>query len=775
MTTVYICEKPMQGVDYGKALGFKDLAEKKGYLEDKNSDTVITWGKGHLFRLFEPYEYDEKYKFTKSINDLPIIPNKFEYKLGTSETELYKKRQFEIVEKFVKKATKIVIATDPDREGEVIAQMIIDKCGYKGPVTRVLTKGLDLKSLTKAIADMQDASLTYNLYIAGKARTAADWFIGINLSRAMTLINRNMVEGNLPVGRIIMPTVNLVYIRDMEIESFISKDYYEVSAEFHATAGKLKTSWSIPEKYLDELEEKLLKKEIADEVSKKCRNKDGKVTKAEKKRKQTAAPLPFSLLELQAKAYNEFGFKSDRVLELAQSLYEVHKATTYPRSDCQYLPNAQFSEVPEVLEAVMKTDPNNAEIRELVAQANPKLKSDMWNDSKVTAHHAIIPTGTPANISRMNEDEVKLYDLIRRYYIAQFLPKYEYDSTVLEIECEGEVFKITGSMPAAQGWKIALKTKEKSADDEIPLLKVGETVKCVDTKTESKKTKPPARLNEATLLKEMQNASKYITNPVYKKIIKSTEGLGTSATRANIIKNAFKYEYIKNDKNGTIITTEKARSLIKALPEMIKSVETSAYWESILEEIAKGENTPETFFEMQKKIVIEIIEEMKEGKYRIETAVGMTYQCPKCNSGLKRVKSLKNGKFYWVCLDKEVCKSIFPDNRGKPGEVIEREVVDQGTVAHKCTKCSEALVRKKGQYGFYWQCSLETCKQNYKDDNMTPVEIVKKVIAKDYQCPVCKKGFLVERGKEGKKFWGCSAYPACKTTKKDDGGKPEGF
>jgi ssDNA-binding Zn-finger/Zn-ribbon topoisomerase 1 len=208
---------------------------------------------------------------------------------------------------------------------------------------------------------------------------------------------------------------------------------------------------------------------------------------------------------------------------------------------------------------------------------------------------------------------------------------------------------------------------------------------------------------------------------------------------------------------------------------MIKSVETSAYWESILEEIAKGENTPETFFEMQKKIVIEIIEEMKEGKYRIESAVGMTYQCPKCNSGLKRVKSLKNGKFYWVCLDKETCKSIYPDNRGKPGEVIEREVVDQGTVAHKCTKCSEALVRKKGQYGFYWQCSLETCKQNYKDDNMTPVEIVKKVIAKDYQCPVCKKGFLVERGKEGKKFWGCSAFPACKTTKKDDGGKPEGF
>lgn len=774
MTIVYICEKPDQGVDYGKALGFKDLNKGKGYLEDKGSNTVITWAIGHLVRLYEPYEYDAKYKSTRTVDELPIIPKEFKFKLSDAEKDSYKKKQFNIVKGLLKNASEVIIATDPDREGETIGREILDIVGYNGKISRVLVSALDQKSILKAISLKQDASKTENLYRSGVARTSADWFVGINLSRAMTIINRNMVEGNLPMGRILIPTVNLVYMRDMEIEKFVSKDYFEVSAEFRNDSNsKIKTSWIIPPKLLDEIEEKLLKKEPAEEVVKKCKGNEGIVTKAEKKRKQTSAPLPFSLLELQSKAYNEFGYKADKVLELAQSLYEKHKATTYPRTDCQYLPTNQFIEVKDVLDSVIKTDPSNEIIKELISQCNIKQKSEAWNDSKLTAHHAIIPTSTPADVNKMSDEERNVYDLVRRTYIAQFLPKYEYDSTVLEVECEGEKFKVTGSMPAVQGWKIAFNTKEKK-EDELPLLKVGEKVKCTDAKLEAKKTKPPARFNNATLLQAMTDASKFIEDPELKKILKATKGLGTVATQANIVKNAMKYEYLKEEKNN-IITTEKARLLIPATPDMIKSIETSAYWESMLEEISMGENNPDAFLDQMKKALIQIISEMKEGKYRIQTAVGMTYQCPKCNSGLKRVKSVKNGKFYWVCLDKENCKSIFPDNRGKPGEVIQREEVDQGSVEHKCTTCGEKLIRKNGQYGFYWQCSGEKCKKNYKDNNMTPVEIVKKEIQKDFACPVCKKGFLVERGKEGNKFWGCSNFPKCKTTKKDDGGKPEGF
>lgn len=774
MTTVYICEKPAQGADYAKALGFRDLTTGKGYLEDKGSNTIITWAIGHLVRLYEPYEYDEKYKYTKNLDELPIIPTKFKFKLSDDPKDAYKKKQFNIVKGILKNATEVVIATDPDREGETIGREILELLNYNGKMSRVLVSALDQKSILKGIGAKQDAALTENLYLSGVARTTADWFIGINLSRAITMINRNMVEGNLPVGRILIPTVNLVYMRDMEIEKFVPKDYFEVSAEFQTQNNeKLKTSWVIPPKLLDEIEEKLLKKEPADEVAKKCRNTEGVVTKAEKKRKQTAAPLPFSLLDLQTKAYSEFGYKADKVLGLAQSLYEKHKATTYPRTDCSYLPTSQFSDARDVLDAVIKTDPSNPVIKELVGQANVKQKSDAWNDSKLSAHHAIIPTSTPADINKMSDEEKNIYDLVRRTYIAQFLPKYEYDSTSIEIECQGEKFKVTGSMPAIQGWKIAFNTRDKK-EDELPQLKVGEKINCNDTKVESKKTKPPARFNNATLLQAMTDAGKYIENAELKKILKASKGLGTVATQANIVNNAMRYEYLKEDKNN-IITTEKARLLIQAAPDMIKSIETSAYWESILEEISIGQNNSESFFELQKKNLIQIISEMKEGKYRIESAVGMTYQCPKCNSGLKRVKSTKNGKFYWVCLDKEKCRSIFPDNRGKPGEVIEREVVEQGVVEHKCSSCSHKLTRKKGQYGFYWQCSNEACKKNYKDDNMTPIEIVKKEIVKDYACPVCKKGFLVERGKEGKKFWGCSNFPKCKTTKKDEGGKPEGF
>lgn len=776
--TLYICEKPDQGLDYAKALNFKDLNKSKGYVEDKANNVMITWAVGHLVRLFEPYEYDEKYKYTKTISDLPIIPPKFKFKVSDGEKEAYKKKQYNIVAGLVKNASEVIIATDPDREGETIGCELLELMNYKGKVSRVLAQALDSKSIIKAIVNKQDASLTRNLYLAGVSRTMADWFIGINLSRAVTLINKNMIDGNLPVGRIITPTVNLVYMRDMEIENFISKEYYEVSADFiNIEKSKLKTSWLIPEKLLDELERKLLTKEPANEVVSKCKNSEGVVTKAEKKRMYKDAPLPFSLLDLQSKAYSTFGYKADQVLALAQSLYEKHKATTYPRTDCSYLPNSQFGEVREVLDAVLKTDPSNDEIKKLVGMANVKQKSNAWNDSKLTAHHAIIPTGTPANVSKMSTEEANIYDLVRRTYIAQFLPKYEYDSTSIEIECQGEKFKVTGSVPAVPGWKVAfgdkLSEKEKT-DDQLPLLKVGEKVKCNDAKVETKKTKPPSRFNNSTLIQAMTEASKYIENPELKKILKSTKGLGTVATQANIVNNAMRYEYLKEDKNN-IITTEKARLLIQAVPDMIKSIETSAYWESMLEDISTGQTSPEAFFDIQKKALVQIISEMKEGKYRIESPVGMMYQCPKCNSGLKRVKSTKNGKYYWLCLDKEVCKSIFPDNRGKPGEAPAVEVVDQGTVAHTCTTCKSPLVRKKGQYGFYWNCSNADCKKNYKDDNMTPVEIVKKELNKSYPCPICKNGFLTERGKEGSKFWGCSNFPKCKCTKKDDGGKPQGI
>lgn len=772
-TTVYICEKPDQGLDYAKALNFKDLNKSKGYVENPATNTVITWGYGHLVRLYEPYEYDEKYKYTKSLDELPIIPSPFRFKVPDGEKEAYKKKQFNVIKNLLKDASEVIIATDPDREGETIGCELLELLNFKGTVNRVLAQALDAQTILKAIAAKQSASKTHNLYLAGLSRTKADWLVGINLSRAITLINRNMIDGNLPVGRILIPTVNLVYMRDKEIENFVSKEYFEMTGFFkNEQVNKLTTSWIIPEKYLDELESKCLDKKVVEDVAKKVKGKTGTVKKAEKTRKQTAAPLPFSLLELQKKCFSAFGYKGDKVLELAQSLYEKHKATTYPRTDSQYLPTAQFGEAKDVLSAIIKTDPTNENIKDLVVNhCKTSFKSKAWDDSKLTAHHGIIPTKTPANINNMSDEERNVYDMVRRHFIAQFLPLYQYDSTIIEIECEGELFKVTGSVPAIPGWKIAFDEKEKS-EDELPQLKVGEKMDCFDVKVETKKTKPPARFNDSSLMEAMTDAGKYIQDPELKKILKSTKGLGTSATQANIVKNALRYGYLKEDKKY-IISTEKARVLIDAAPGLIKNIETSAYFESNLEDIANGTQSPESFFSMLVKSIEKIFLEMGEGEYRVKNAIGMTYQCPKCNSGLKRLKSSKNQQYFWVCMDRENCKSIYPDNRGKPGEA--RKPVEQGTVEHKCTACSSKLIRREGQYGFYWKCSGESCGKNYKDVDMKPVEIEKKELTKDYPCPVCKKGFLTQRKGPKGIFWGCNNYPKCKSTKQDNGGKPEGF
>jgi DNA topoisomerase-3 len=807
---LYICEKPSQAKDYANALGI--AVKKDGYYEKDNIQ--VTWAIGHLLETAKPKDYDEKYG-KWSLEHLPLIPEKWKL-LKNPRT----KKQYQIISKLLKSASEVVIATDADRERELIAVSILEENNYKGNTKRVLTGSLDKISLKKAIADMKDGKKTYPLYLAGVARQRADWLVGMNITMGLTTANKGKIDGFFSVGRVQTPTLSIIVARDLEIESFISKDYYEMNCLFSHPKGDFTGKWQIPSKYLTDDEGKYcLDKTIVDSVVKKIKDKKGIITKSQKVRKKEKAPLPYSLDSLRKDGSSKFGMSGDKVLDIAQSLYETHKATTYPRSDSQHLPLNMFGEVTTVINAVKGTDPSNTALLDIIKECNLKQKSDVWNDKKVEAHHAIIPTLVASNISKMSSDEVKIYDLIRRNYIAQFLPLAENDSTTLEVECESEKFKTTGSVPVKKGWKVLFSTAEKK-EDELPLISEGEEVLAKNPKTESKKTKPPARFNDGSINDAMKDAGKFVDNKEFKKQLKESKGIGTVATRGNIIKTLFDRDYLKREKKN-IISTDKGRSLISCTPKLTRDVATTAYWETELDKISKGTLDLDTFMENQRKLLGEMIDDIKSGKCTLTKSVGFQHHCPNCKSGLKRLKYKKTQNYFWVCINSDKCKTFLPDNRGKPGAPPEK--LDQGSIEHSCSKCSTKLIRKKGQYGiywhcsdtvncktiyndvdgkpvakkapekvsqgtviyncntcslksqlerkkgqygFYWQCTNGKCRQNHKEKDDKPIISI-------HSCPNCKKGSLLERKSAKGAFWGCNQFPKCKTIFQDDNGKPK--
>ena len=877
---LYICEKPSQGKAYAEALGIPTHGFNGYY---KQGDVYITWCVGHLLQPLDPQEYDDVYK-KWSLDTLPILPKeKWKFKANQKT-----KSQLVIIKKLLEQADTVYIASDADREGDFIVISLLEQYNFNGERKRVWTGALDKVSINKAIAKAKDASKTgntnsWNGYLSASTRQKADWIYGMNLTRAMTVANRAMTEQStvLSVGRVQSAVLYLIVSRDLEIENFKSINYYGMSCVFQNDDNyQLKTNWTVPNSFLDEKEEKCIDKSLIQNVIDKINGKNATVIKSEKNRKKEDAPLLFSLSALQKEADAKLNIGAAETLQIAQSLYENHKATTYPRTDSQYVNNEQFSLSANVLKLMKESDPS---ISKLVDDANVSLKSKVWDDKKVEAHHAIIPNNVKFDYSKLTEKEKKIYDLIRLRYIAQFYPKAESDHTVLELDCEGEIFKTSGKIPILAGWKTVIGgMSKKDNSDELPLLDKGSILKNANPKLETKLTKPPTRFTEGDLIDAMLNAAKYVDDKDSKKILKGTEGIGTEATRATIIETLFKRDYIKKEKKN-VLSTEKGRMLIEYVPKKAKSVELTAFWESQLNLIEKGELTPDLFLNEQEIVLNELIDEIKSGKCTFKEAVGSLYTCEKCNSGLTKIKSKKNGKNYWVCRNEE-CKTILADNRGKPAypknvdqgttehicsicknhklirrvspsnvyywiceddsclipstgkklylqdekgepisqgdkehlcikcnkgrlirklsqkgsyywqcpcedcktfyeddnlepKLIIKEDVDQGTEKHTCFKCNKTvLVRKKGQYGMYWNCA--SCKINFKDNDGKPVkppEPTKKQKS-DYKCPNCKNGYLIIRNGKNGEFYGCNDFPKCKTlANKTESGKPEGF
>ncbi|WP_027857709.1 DNA topoisomerase III [Marinobacterium jannaschii] len=581
---LYIAEKPSLGRAIADVLP-KPHKKEEGAIRAANGD-VVTWCIGHLLEQAEPDAYDPAFKQWK-LEHLPIEPE--QWQLAPKPKT---RSQLSVIRKLVKEADQLVHAGDPDREGQLLVDEVIDYLKVsqtkKRSMKRCLISDLNPSAVKRAISRLRENSEFIPLAVSALARSRADWLYGINMTRAYTIQGRKVgYNGVLSVGRVQTPVLGLVVRRDLEIERFVPKPYYEVFAHLKtAEGGYFKAKWQPSEacaKWQDE-EGRVLSRPLAENVVARISGQQGLVKKLEKKRKRQAPPLPYNLSSLQIDAAKRFGMSAKQVLDSCQALYEKHKLITYPRSDSRYLPQEHFAQGPKVCAAIGKSC---GKLQEAVAGADTSLRSKAWNDKKVDAHHAIIPTEKASDTGRLGRAEQQLYELIARQYLCQFYLHFEFDETRVQVEIEGGLFAASARQIVIAGWK-TLFGKDEGDDDVmlLPPMQEGEAVLCERGELLDKMTQPPKPFTDATLLSAMTGIARFVEDKEIRKILKETDGLGTEATRAGIIELLFKRTFLRRE-GKAIRATEAGRGLIAALPEMASRPDMTARWESMLDDICQ--------------------------------------------------------------------------------------------------------------------------------------------------------------------------------------------
>ncbi|WP_374616244.1 DNA topoisomerase III, partial [Thauera aminoaromatica] len=675
---LFLCEKPNPARDIARVLGLRKSSN--GCIRGDGGDgVVVTWALGHMLAQAEPHEYNPEWE-RWSLESLPIVPPVWKMTVVSK-----KAGQYNAVKALLAQASEVVIATDADREGEVIARELLEACRYRGPVSRLWLSALDEASVRRALGQLRPGAQTAALYQAGLGRSRADWLVGMNLSRLYTLLARaGGYDGKLSVGRVQTPTLALVVRRDREIESFQPVAYFELIATLAVTAGRFRARW-VPSGPTD-AEGRCLDRRVAEAAAHRVRGQAGQIVRADTERKREAAPLLFSLSALQQEASHRFGLSAQCVLDVAQALYEKHKLTSYPRTDCQYLPDSQHAEAPAVLAALVQVDPALAP---LVGAANPALRARAWNTAKVdaSAHHAIVPTVAVADIGRLSPDERAIYDLIRRRYLAQFFPAYEYDETLVEAAVAGETFLASGRVERVAGWKAVLapaavatpagrgrgtarpggdtgdadEDGSAEAQQALPAMRAGELCRAEAAEVRACKTKPPARFTDGTLIAAMMSVAKLVSDPRLRAVLNETAGIGTEATRASIIRTLFDRNFVEKHGKKHLISTAAGRMLIDALPAEVCDPAMTALWEQALDEIAQGRGTLDAFMQRQVEWVRAVVargtRQMASGKPAM-AAAGPVHACPDCGQPMRRRQNDKG--YFWGCSGYPECRTALP-------------------------------------------------------------------------------------------------------------------
>ena len=590
---LYLCEKPSQAKDIAAVLG----ASRRGDGCWLGNGVTVTWCIGHLLETAPPDAYDEKYK-RWVLADLPIVPEKWKMRVKPKTAS-----QFKAVKRLLGEAQELVIATDADREGEMIARELVEHCRYRGPIQRLWLSALDDASIRKALAALKPGAETFSLYHSALGRSRADWLIGMNMSRLFTLLGRQSgYQGVLPVGRVQTPTLRLVVDRDRSIADFVPVAYWAIDVDLLHERMTFTAQWRAAEDACDD-QGRCLNPQLAQAAADAMTHAaSARLVKLRTERMREVAPLPFDLGTLQEICSKKLGLGAQETLDIAQSLYETHKVITYPRSDCGYLPVSQHSEAPKILAALGRAD---SAVNELMPHIDPQRRSRAWNDAKVSAHHGIIPTGAGKDVGQLNGKHRAVYTLIRARYLAQFLPNHEYDRTQADFDCAGQALRAVGKVVIEPGWKRALpealapaKGREAPAPQALPTLVQGQDYAVAKVNLKDLWTQPPTPFTEGDLIKAMKNVAKLVEDPLLKQKLKDTTGIGTEATRAGIIQGLLDRGYLV--KNGKALSaTPAAFSLIDAVPRAIADPGTTAIWEQALDMVQSGEMSLEEFVAKQ--------------------------------------------------------------------------------------------------------------------------------------------------------------------------------
>lgn len=633
MKSLVLAEKPSVARDIARVL--KCTKKINGALEGERY--IVTWALGHLVTLADPEEYDKKYK-EWNLEVLPMMPEKMELVVIRQTAKQYQAVKTQLYRKDV---GEIIIATDAGREGELVARWILEKAQCRKPIKRLWISSVTDKAIKDGFAHLKDGRSYNRLYDAAVSRAEADWLVGINATRALTC----KYNAQLSCGRVQTPTLAMIAAREEEIRNFKPQDYYGI----RLSAGKMRWTWQEKKSGSS----RTFQKDRAQQIQTAASGSLLTILSVEKSSKKTGAPGLYDLTELQRDANKKFGFSAKETLNIMQRLYENHKVLTYPRTDSRYI----GTDVVPTLQERMKACAVGP-YRKLAGPLSMKpvkANKSFVDDKKVSDHHAIIPTEQFVQLEYMTNEERRIYDLVVRRFLAVLYPPFEYEQTSLKAEAGGEIFTAKGKIVKNPGWKAAYEEADGDEEEEefqnLYEVKEGEKLKIDSCQLTEGKTKPPAHFTEATLLSAMENPVRFLSTKDQEaaKTLGETGGLGTVATRADIIEKLF-HTFLMEKRGNDIYITSKAKQLLSLVPEDLKKPELTADWEKKLSEIAQGSLKKEGFLEEIRDYTQELIQEIKtgEGTFRHDNLTNT--KCPVCGKRMLAVNG-KNSRML-VCQDR---------------------------------------------------------------------------------------------------------------------------
>lgn len=748
---LFIAEKPSLAKAIFEGLGGNPDTEKKnGYFQ--HGQDVVTWCVGHMLELFDPQDYDAKYSkwlFSDLVIET-VFPPKLKIKPHTAS-------QTNIVLSLIKDATTIVHAGDPDEEGCLLVDELLDYCGNKRPVERLLIVDLNLAPVQKALANMKPNANFRGMTNSALARAIGDQSFGYNLTRGFTLKGREKgYQGVLNVGRVQSATLGLINDRTLANQNHTASYYYDVYGGIAINGHTVKAKYLVVDGDQVDDKKRLISESQAKHIAERIKDKKAVATVVTTKSEHTAPPMPLDLGTLQIICAKKYGYSANETLEILQSLYETHKLVSYPRTNCRYLSDEHFYQAQDIVKAISQTMP---ELLGAVNGMNKDQRHDAFNSKKIEgeAHHALLPTQKNGANIRLSPKERHVYNIIAVSFITLFYGDSVRDKTKVHFAVEKDTFTATQSVLVSKGWEVLGKSQDNDDEDkpetmeitgiDLSTLKFSDTGRCESSEVDKKQTKPPKYFTESTLIAAMKNAGRFVKDPVLRKALEEKEGggtLGTEATRAGILEKLaantglITIEKIKGYSEAVWKTTKQGQELCASFPDEITQPDISAIWAEKQSLIKSGEMSVAEFAVFNDEYIKIIIDGLDKNGLNI---TANTHACPECQRPMRKMKGV-NGEF-WACTGFRAdpqCKKTLPDFKGEPdyegkGKSAVEAKKAKDAKATTCPNCQKQLKRmksKKTEGEFYWACAGvfdKTCVSFFPEVKGKP-EIKKKAEAK---------------------------------------------